>query len=319
MVEFSLYCIKPDGRVPQIGDNDSGRFLIFSKRLILEHKYLLTLAAIYYKNSEFKVPILYYDEEAFWFFGKAGKEFFDALSFRREPITSKGFSHAGWHIIRYDNDYCFISCGPNGQRGRGGHAHNDKLSFELVIDGYDIIVDPGTYVYTPYPEERNKFRSTDYHNGIKFNGFEQNEIIENEVFDIVDRVKIKDAELKETYDNLIFQGIIEYLHFSHKRTICLYKKDCRWQIIDSISSLEPVKAQLKFHLSPHVFYNNGGLFFGEGGKRIASIATERHELAKGYYDYSPEYGVKKKAEYLMADISVGKKTETIITNIYREG
>ena len=54
MFEFSLYCIKPNGKIPQIGDNDNGRYLIFSSRPVLEHKYLLSLATIYYKGSEFK-------------------------------------------------------------------------------------------------------------------------------------------------------------------------------------------------------------------------------------------------------------------------
>jgi hypothetical protein len=37
------------------------------------------------------------------------------------------------------------------------------LSIELNVDGKDWIVDPGTYLYTPLPESRNKYRSVKSH------------------------------------------------------------------------------------------------------------------------------------------------------------
>jgi len=61
-----------------------------------------------------------------------------------------------------------------GQNGNGGHAHNDQLSIELNIDGVDVIRDPGTYVYTPFPELRNRFRSTAVHFTPAVGSLEQN-------------------------------------------------------------------------------------------------------------------------------------------------
>lgn len=95
MFEFSLYWIKPNGRIPQIGDNDNGRFLIFSKRPILEHKYLLSFATVYYKDSQFKQADWDFDEEAFWIYRKKGKELYDSITFRNDPIGSKEFPNAG--------------------------------------------------------------------------------------------------------------------------------------------------------------------------------------------------------------------------------
>ncbi|MFH1856393.1 MAG: alginate lyase family protein, partial [Candidatus Omnitrophota bacterium] len=287
MFEFSLYSIKPNGEIPQIGDNDSGRFLIFSKRPILEHKYLLTLAAIYYQDAKYKTAYFDFDKEAFWIFGKSGKEIFDKLIVRQEPIVSKDFPKAGWYVIRHNNDYCFISCGPNGQNGRGGHAHNDKLSFELSLNGQDIIVDPGTYVYTPYPKERNKFRSTEYHNVVKFNKHEQNEISEKHIFSLSERVKIISANLRAVDDNINFEGEIEYFNFRHKRIIGVNKKSGNWQIIDNIFCLEPVSVKVLFHLSPDVFFEEGYIFLRETRKKIALIEVENYKLNKKEYDYSP--------------------------------
>ena len=317
MFEVSLYSIKPNGMIPQVGDNDSGRFLIFAKRPVLEHKYILTLASIYYNDSDFKLSYFDFDEEAFWLFGKRAKKFYDQLPLRIDPLGSKLFLDAGWYILRNNNDYCFISCGPNGQGGKGGHAHNDKLGFELTLNGQDIILDPGTYVYTPCPEERNKFRSTGYHNTMKFDGYEQNEIPKNGVFSLPDRVKIRKAALTEAEDESKFEAEIRYLDFTHKRTIILDKKSHTLRIVDNISCLRPVKAKLIFHLSPNLTTDGNSILIKETKAKIASIEVKGSSFAKGKYDYSPEYGVKMKAESLVANISTANDVKTINTYIHR--
>ena len=288
MFEFSLYCIKPNGMIPQIGDNDNGRFLIFCKRPILEHKYLLTLAAVLYQDCEFKLSDLDLDEEAFWVFGMDSVSTFARLSFRKTPLTSKGFPNAGWYIIRHNNNSCFISCGPNGQSGNGAHAHNDKLSFELMLDGQDIIVDPGTYVYTPYPEGRNKFRSTGYHNTITIDNCEQNKI-SYELFTLADRVRIISAELTETDEKIVFQGEIQYEDITHKRAITMDKQSDNWNIADILSSEKPLSGKLSFHLIPAISINNNYIYSKKTREKIASIETAGYELERGEYDYSREY------------------------------
>jgi len=318
MFNVSLYCIKPNGMIPQIGDNDSGRFLIFAKRPILEHKYLLTLASIYYKDSFFKLPSFNFHEEAFWAFGIRGKKFYDELPLRIKPLASTSFPDAGWFIIRNNYDYCIVSCGPNGQNGLGGHAHNDKLSFELMLDGQDIIVDPGTYVYTANPEERNKFRSTEYHNTMKFDGYEQNEISEEDMFSLPDSIRIKEAALKEGDNNIAFQGEIEYTSVAHKRTIILDKESSNWQIRDRVSCSKSLNGKLRFHLSPNLTSEGNTILLKTSKNRIASIEIQGYSLEKDKYDYSPEYGVEMKAECLTINISTMKDNQTINTYIKRK-
>lgn len=65
--------------------------------------------------------------------------------------------------------------GNDNQHHSWGHMHNDKLSFELTLDGEDVIVNPGTYLYTPIPPRRLEFRNTAAHNTLVVAGEEQNE------------------------------------------------------------------------------------------------------------------------------------------------
>lgn len=318
MFEFSLYCIKPNGRIPQIGDNDNGRFLIFCKRPTLEHKYFLNLAAIYYQASEFKVSTFEFDEEAFWIFGSSGKEVYDSIPFKKEPIGSKEFPDAGWYIIRHRNDYCFVTCGPNGQNGNGVHAHNDKLSFELMLNGKEIIVDPGTYVYASHLKERNKFRSTGYHNTIKFNGYEQNKIPEKDLFSLPKKVKIKEASLKERENNIVFFGEIQYAGITHRRIITLDKKSRNWQVQDSFSCSNQLNGKLLFHLSPDLTGDSNNILIKESKDKIASIKVTGCDIKKDEYDYSPAYGIKVKAESFVVNISASKSVKAINTCICKK-
>ena len=91
-------------------------------------------------------------------------------------VQLKSFPMFGIYIWKSDNVYlCFNATGV-GQEGNGGHAHNDKLSFELWFDKTPIFRDPGTSYYTPFPSERNKSRSEAVHNVIH-SGVEQNRFV----------------------------------------------------------------------------------------------------------------------------------------------
>ncbi|MDI6738906.1 MAG: alginate lyase family protein [Candidatus Edwardsbacteria bacterium] len=91
-----------------------------------------------------------------------------------EGLVLCAYPGSGVYILRSPRLHLTVSAGPNGQCGYGGHAHNDKLSFELQIDGRDFCRDPGTYLYSPLPEIRNRFRSVASHNTAVVNGIEQN-------------------------------------------------------------------------------------------------------------------------------------------------
>jgi len=319
MFEFSLSCARPNSTGPQIGDNDSGAFLKFKKRHALGIGHLLSIAAVYYKDSLFKLPGFDFHEEAFWIFGQSGKMTYNDLIDNNEVSYVKTYNDAGWYIMRSGQDHCFISCGYNGMNRRGAHAHNDKLSFELTLDGEDVIVDPGTYTYTSFPAIRNQFRSTAYHNTAFINGCEQNEILDlrKHIFILSEHVNITKAIFTENDDVLTFLGEIHYANLIHGRSICFNKKNSEWRIIDTIKAGHPVEVQLRFHLSPDVYYDNGVIISKRANRRIAFIQTENTIFKKNIYEYSPGYGVMVKAECITAYVENVKDGQDITTYITR--
>ena len=65
-----------------------------------------------------------------------------------------------WHITMRHHAYR--------RRQPSGHFHNDVGSVTLAIDGIPILVDPGSFIYTPSRVWRNRFRSASMHNTLFF-------------------------------------------------------------------------------------------------------------------------------------------------------
>lgn len=80
-----------------------------------------------------------------------------------EDISVRKYPGFGIYIYRNESIYLAVRCGAIGQGGFGGHSHNDQLGLELQINKEDVIIDPGTYIYTPAPDIRNAYRSVCAH------------------------------------------------------------------------------------------------------------------------------------------------------------
>jgi hypothetical protein len=159
-----------EGLAPQIGDNDSGRALAFRDRDAREQGYLVPLGAALFADTYLAEGA--FPDEAAWLLGAEGLERFRALA-PAVPAASESFPEGGFHVLRGAGAVVTVSAGAQGQRGVGGHSHNDKLSFELHLGGRPVLVDPGTGTYTRDPAVRNAFRGTAAHNTLQVDGAEQ--------------------------------------------------------------------------------------------------------------------------------------------------
>jgi hypothetical protein len=284
-----FYLLKPDGEMPQIGDNDSGQFIKLYPRKILDMRYLLLLGCIFYNNPKWKIKEFFSNEEDIAelsiLFGDEGKKKWEKMEWNNlNNISSFAFKDSGWYVMRKNSNYCIVSCGPNGQKNFGGHAHNDKLSFELFLKGKNIIIDPGTYNYTAEPEMRNLFRSTRYHNTVMIDNEEQNRIFKEELFLLGNDTKakciswsvneFKDEFIGEHYGYTRLKDPV-----THRRKFIFEKEIGKLVIVDSFTG--------NFE---HTFEWNFILFPGISEK--IKINSENINIFKEHCYYSPEYGVK---------------------------
>lgn len=238
MAEFTLDLTKPGGHMPQVGDNDSGRFL----KLFPVHRPLKVpeAKALYANLDDFESESadgVYWDEDhldhhhlvaasnGLWgredfaqfaavasletlvlqgmvqgrrlpsyrthrqpggaeTWRRGSLEVWEGLLERFQAAPESGqqenflafanqdllkglrlfaYPDFGLYLFKSPRLYLAVRCGPLGQNGVGGHAHNDQLSLELTVDGEDRLLDPGTYLYTPLPARRNDYRSLKAH------------------------------------------------------------------------------------------------------------------------------------------------------------
>ncbi len=296
MPAFTSGVTKPDGRVVQVGDNDSGRFfkLIPVEENSLDHRHLL---------AAFNGVL---DDAGSWtsFKGfEAEEEVTRQLAGgRKAPVVPDTVPSALWTVypdfglyrFKKDDWDVIVRCGPVGQQGNGGHAHNDQLSFELALDGVSCLVDPGTYVYTPLPEQRNLFRSTAAHNTLAVEGLEQNAWQEGPggLFSLLDRTKARMVEYTESS----FVG--EHFGFG---AVCWRSLRIKDKVLEGLDECaRPGTKAIYFHLAPgwEVKMSEKSevlLAFGSVKAKIVSAEGD-WSLMEGLY--SKAYGQKEPAPVL---------------------
>ncbi len=170
--------------------------------------------------------------------------------------TSAAFPHAGIYVMRHGDRYLICDCGPNGQRGNGGHAHNDTLSFELFA-GRPWIVDPGTYMYTGDLDAYAWFRSTAAHNTVTVDGEEQARFDPDEPFLLAPdaRPVVHRWESGPAYDWLDaehsgYRRLAEPV--THRRQILFDKEDDLWLIRDLVTGRGTHQLDWTFHFAPTI-------------------------------------------------------------------
>lgn len=173
---FTRAITRPDGEVVQVGDNDSGRFLKAGPAPTgNDHSALASgiEAACYGRGVA--APCI----DAILVGALVGRALLGAAP---PPARAfRPFPDFGLYVHARASLWAAVRCGSIGQRGNGGHAHNDQLSVELCLAGVPFVVDPGTGVYTPLPDVRNAFRATAAHATLVAAPGEQNGWLEGRI------------------------------------------------------------------------------------------------------------------------------------------
>lgn len=179
MARFTAAYSRCDGSVPLWGDADDGRALAFGIQALNDHRYLIGATGSGLRKPELTQLCSGPRDELAWLLGLSVAQ---ELPARAEPerAASQAFRSGGFYVMRAGRHHVFVDCGPLGLAGRGGHGHNDLLSFELMLDGVLLFSDCGAYLYTASPSERNHFRATAQHNTPQVDGQEINRFVHPE-------------------------------------------------------------------------------------------------------------------------------------------
>ncbi len=305
MVDYLRTYLRPDGRAPLIGDNDSGRILPLVTHNGDDHSFLLDIAAVAFNDSRFKLETREPAIEVAWLFGSAGVELYRKLAVTSSP-SSQAFNDGGIYVLRNEDLYLLLNASDSGIKGRGSHGHNDALGIEVSAYGTAFIADPGTYVYTSDLEMRHVFRSTAYHSTVEIDGAEQNTINRETPFLIGNQARPRLVRWMPEGD----VEIVEAEHFGysklaqpviHRRGVRFDKLDRFWLIEDSFSGSGTHDFRFRFHFAPDltISFTDEGIIEAASAKTGACLLITPENLMdapkfEALYS-SQDYGAKQKS------------------------
>lgn len=245
-VQFIKDVIKPTGEMPQFGDNDSGRLFKFSyEESLLNYRALLSGFSGLFENEDSSNEDSSYVEKNIIMQLSGSNKLQSSISKQKRKYPLQDAKHQlqqptsteiifssdidtdeiklytyndfGIYVFKSSHFYLGISAiSNNNMHHSWGHVHNDKLSFDLQVNGVDLVKDPGTYLYTSFPEKRNEFRSAKAHNGIVVKGIEQNKAID--LFYLDREVKCQVLEIQ----NLSITLQANYYGVEHVRKFSIF-------------------------------------------------------------------------------------------------
>lgn len=325
MLEVLSKVTLPNGNIPLIGDSDdsklfwSGDYFELNRR---ESAYLLNSGAAYFnfekwfsrQSKALELSVLIWGEE------KINK-----LSIKKQRENFK--SHKQWeklgglHISKSENDCLIVNCIHSGIV-TGGHSHNDSLGFILFLCGFEVFVDPGTYVYTRDLEMRNYFRSTSSHNVLMVDRQEQWPFPENVPFLLKKEIPPRVLFLKSGEEGSMLEGEhYGYLRLPggvvHKRYFVWSDDKSKLLIRDNLYGLsEPIVERNLclhsfFHLSPYVGAkktrsNRIEIFRKSDEVRLCTMVWSSEKPVSVTFEkswVSEGYGVKKNSEKIVFEFN----------------
>jgi hypothetical protein len=316
MARFAAAVTKPDGRIPQLGDNDSGRIWLLSPSPLgapgcashpQDRRTVLAIAARLFGRDDWAKLAAHFSADADMLVPRA-----QAPIPTSETPDAAVFPQAGIATVRAGKLYLLITAGRVPHMCSGGHFHNDLLSWELQWNGCDIFVDAGSYTYTPSRELRNAWRSTAAHNTVHVDGMEQRLWPPGQFLFIVERdADIDPLQLKGNS----CAGAVSYGGVRHRR---------RWEwtptslvVADDIDAGER-RAEWHMTLAPGVAVTQIAPSAHGTLVRLAAARCSADVLLSGVSElttraalYSPGYGMRTDTVALSGTVVGGAVRATV--------
>ncbi|MET4485831.1 alginate lyase family protein [Bradyrhizobium sp. LA7.1] len=303
MARFAAAYSRRDGTSPLWGDADDARALPFGGQKLGDHRYLVSLIALAFGDNDLAAQAEGPRSELVWVVGPELAASFAPAA--RSPASSMAFPHGGAYVMRAGDHHVFIDCGPVGLAGRGGHGHNDALSFEAWLAGAPVIIDRGSFVYTASFEKRNEFRSTSSHNTPGIDGAEMNRFDPGNLWNLQDDAQAECTTWRAGDEQDLFAGRHQgyrRLGVDVAREISLDKQSGRLEIVDTIDGQGEHQIVVPLHLAPSVRVERSGaaIRLASAGRLFSlSASDDGWELAIEPTSISPSYGVVEPSQRLV--------------------
>jgi heparinase II/III-like protein len=300
MAKFVAAYARTDGSTPLWGDGDDARVLPFGGQALGDHRYLIGLVGLLLGDADLVALHSGPVTEASWWFGAEAAGRLAAMPMKLP--ASQAFRDAGVYIMRNQSDHVFIDCGPIGLAGRGGHGHNDALSFEAMLAGVLLVSDSGSFVYTANPAARNRFRGTAMHNTPSVDGVEINAFIApDNLWQLADEAKAQAIEWSADGQRDVWSGSHRgYRKLSDpvdvRRRIVLEHHAHTLTITDWLAGAGRHRIEIPLQLAPGVEFQgtsptSGLLTFRDSRFRLTWASDVPWSLVPTRSSISPSYGV----------------------------
>ncbi len=321
MLSYHLAVLRPDGRMPQLGDADDGRLHIFTgygRAKPQDGRHLLASGGVILNEP---IWISYTGMqgvwEAFWWSGKVVEMPLEQVAL---PDIDKQFPDAGVIVHRSNNAYLVITNGIVGTKGFGNHKHNDLLAYEYHDWGIPLFVDPGSYVYTSDLSARKLFRGTGYHNTLLIDAVEQNEMNPQWIFRLFEKATPETIEYFATPETVFYRGQHRgYARLDnpviHERTFTFDRLSKTLWIDDLLQGEGLHKVLWHFHLAPDILVRQMTrelrLCHQKSGKEWLFSYPETFNVQSVAAWYSPSYGVRIPCRAIELEAEVSLSPDTI--------
>lgn len=230
-------------------------------------------------------------------------------SMRQERTTKEHFfKQFGLSVHKSDTWHVTLRHHSYSTEQPSGHFHNDIASVTIGYKGVPLIVDPGSYVYTPSVVWRNHFRSSKVHNAFFIENIEPVEFNKISLF-------VLDIPEQDTTHDSLWKVNHRLYSVEATRVVDVSEEKACVTIVDTWEETLGQECTSIWNMTLHPDITarkaEDGIYLQHHGKDIARIISPDLSFILHQGWYSPSYGTKVSCIQLRSESSLNAQPTTI--------
>jgi uncharacterized heparinase superfamily protein len=299
--------IDAGGRMPLIGDNDSGRVFPTVPRDDSQPGHLLAIGGVLFDDPDLKQwPA---SPELALLLGPVALADAAQVPEHVPPRAAVALRDSGLFVLGRADNTLVVRCGPIGYTPSGTHRHVDQLSIAISVAGRQMIIDPGQFCYTPWPQWRLRFIQSFAHNTLSVDGEMQCRLfpLGDQHYSLIHENLPRLVRWESSASGDRFSGAHQgYRRLpggaDHVREIEFHAEQPRWSICDSLALRGQHTVTWRLHLHPAVEVRQDGAEWWLTRKTSKLRLRWAADPPAGRVEsgwYAPAYGEKRATQVLV--------------------